>query len=380
MIKALEKTKAVRFLTKTTMTIILTTLISGILSFSCIPNLSTLMSPAKPFNPPISVTLDRLGVIKDHDVGSGDIYLYIAVSDGKGQPQVQRIPSSGEIYLNDNESKEIDQQIFSSDSVGDQIRIVAVAFESDSTICQVKSMAMSVLNALAPYLQGNVGTATTMINTLLKSQPSSEDGCPDGVTPETPCDDFVGAIEKTWTSAERWGVGSYNDVRSGDLRLWFTISIPGGAQVNQPISPVTPAPKPQSTSSIPTPSSTPIPQPAPTPPKSLTVNFDGWYVGGIIITTTAKGKSVTAKMSLSGGNPGQYKVRVRRAISAGADQTVAEHTFAYNGISTFQEVSFVPQYATAEAYTQGYHADLSKDGIVLWTLTNAYPPRLKVSK
>ena len=175
-------------------------------------------------NPPIVVTLDRIGVVFDHDpsiTGAGDIYVYVGVADGKGEPQTYRIPTTSVIKLNDNETKEIGQQIFSSDSVGDEVKIVAIAFESDA----IHGLVWGVIGAaLSSYLGGG---AVGMITTLLKSQPSSEEGCPEGVTPESPDDDFVGAIEQTWTSAKNWGIGSYEDVQSGDFRLWFTIESPG---------------------------------------------------------------------------------------------------------------------------------------------------------
>ena len=50
----------------------------------------------KTLNPPIYVTLNKIGVISDHDpsiTGAGDIYLYIGVGDDKGKPQTYRIPS-----------------------------------------------------------------------------------------------------------------------------------------------------------------------------------------------------------------------------------------------------------------------------------------------
>ena len=75
---------------------------------------STTNAQIKTFNPPIVITLDRIGVIKDHDPwpkGAGEIYMYLAISDGKSQPQIIRIPSSQTITLNDNESKDIQQQV-----------------------------------------------------------------------------------------------------------------------------------------------------------------------------------------------------------------------------------------------------------------------------
>lgn len=328
----------------------------------------------KTLNPSIAVTLDKIGVLFDHDpgpLGIGDIYLYIAVADSKGQPQAQRIPSTGQIKLNDNETKEIGQQIFFSDCVGDELKIVAIAFESDSGT----AMAISVFNALTPYLSGNIGIATSLISILLKYRPSSTEGCPEGVNAESSEDDFVGALEKSWTVKDKWGVGSYQDVRSGDLRLWFTILIPGETTAI-----------PQSPPSFPPPALTPTPAPAPTPTpiptpqtKVFSVNFDGWYVDGNSVTTTSKGKTVIARVTLSGGSPGQYITRIRRAMSLSSDSTVTEQSFSYDGVSLTQQLSFSPPYATNESNTSGYHVDILRANSVVWTMNNAYPPRLRVS-
>lgn len=181
----------------------------------------------KTLNPPILVTLDKIGVLFDHDPwpkGAGEIYLYLAVGDGKSQPQVIRVPATQgtEIELNDNETKEIRHQIFSTGCVGDELKIVAVAFESDDPM--VGALVNMLTGALTQYIGGGTGTVFNMINTILTSKPSADEGCPEGVTAESPADDFVGAIQKTWTSTNRWGIGSYSDIGNGDLRLWFTIS------------------------------------------------------------------------------------------------------------------------------------------------------------
>jgi len=171
----------------------------------------------KTLNPPITVTLDKIGVISDHDPflkGAGDIYLYVAVSDGKREPQLQRIPTNGIIKLKDNETTEIGHQIFYSDCVGDELKIVAIAFEQDL----FGPLEKVLLGALLSYVGGDYGAGELIVR-FLQGPPSTDEG----MTGETPDDDFVGAIERIWTSGKHWGIGSYKDVRSGDLRLWFTI-------------------------------------------------------------------------------------------------------------------------------------------------------------
>jgi TRAP-type transport system periplasmic protein len=114
-------------------------------------------------------------------------------------------------------------------------------------------------------------------------------------------------------------------------------------------------------------------------PAPLSVTFDGWYANGVKVTTAARNTTVIPRLTMSGGIAGQYQLRIRRDISSGKDATVNEIPFDYNGISIIKELSFSPPYATNELSTNGYHIDILKDGNTLFTLINAYPPRLRVS-
>jgi hypothetical protein len=179
----------------------------------------------KTLNPPVTITLNKIGVLFDHDPlvkGRGEIYVYIGVTDGKSDPQLVRVPSSGTISLNDNESKEVHQKLFVSNSVGDELRIVAIAFESDDPM--VAELVSLLANTLTSYLFGDYSGAVSILVALLQSQPSeSEENYQEMA--ESTADDFVGAIEQTWTVVEDWGIGSQADVTNGDLRLWFSISM-----------------------------------------------------------------------------------------------------------------------------------------------------------
>jgi len=112
---------------------------------------------------------------------------------------------------------------------------------------------------------------------------------------------------------------------------------------------------------------------------SINVSFTGWYVDGSPVTIAEDGDAVTAKVTLSDGDSGAYTIRVRRDVSSGTDQTVQEETFNYDGSSTARQVSFIPPYATGESSTNGYHIDILKDSLTIWTMANNYPPRLRVS-
>lgn len=178
----------------------------------------------KTLNPPIVVTLDKIGVLFDHDPwpkGAGEIYLFIAVSDGKGEPVTIRVPANAYISLNDNETKDIGEQVFSSDCIGDELKIVGIAFESDDPLFE------GIVNLASQVLLSKIGgVAASILTTLFsQSQPTEDNGALMELR-ESSADDLVGAIEKTWTSLDKWGLGSYEEVTSGDLRLWFTISVP----------------------------------------------------------------------------------------------------------------------------------------------------------
>jgi len=243
----------------------------------------------KTLNPPIVVTLDKIGVVFAHDPwplqGPGDIYVYLAISDGKAEPQVIRIPSTGTVELNNNESKEIAEQVFSSDCIGDELKIVAIAFESDPAVTGLLREAF--MTALSLYLGGITTGAASLVVALLNSQPLSGEGSPPDVEGESAEDDFVGAIEKTWTAGEKWGVGSYGDVRSGDLRLWFTISMPIQPTASQPPSPTEPIPPAPPAPPTPIPPTPPTPEPTPpsTPPTivSFAIEPKGEYVFSIYL-------------------------------------------------------------------------------------------------
>lgn len=118
----------------------------------------------------------------------------------------------------------------------------------------------------------------------------------------------------------------------------------------------------------------------PTPTQSpLSVEFDGWYVGANKVNTATKNDTVTTRITLSYGTSGQYTMRIRRDIVWASDETLNDLLFSYDGVSDTIALSFAPPYATGEASTDGYHIDLLKDGYIVWTLADAYPPRLRVT-
>jgi hypothetical protein len=178
----------------------------------------------KTLNPPIVVTLDKIGVIFDHDPfpkGAGEIYLILGVSDGQAAPVTVRVPSNAYISLDDNETMDVEEQIYSTDCVGDQLSIQGIAFESDDPVFE------GIVNIAGQLLLSKIGGPAASFLTMFfsRGQPTEDNPALSQIR-ESPADDLVGAVDKTWTSSERWGVGSYEVISSGDLMLWFTISVP----------------------------------------------------------------------------------------------------------------------------------------------------------
>ncbi|MDD5311915.1 MAG: transglutaminase-like domain-containing protein [Dehalococcoidia bacterium] len=126
-------------------------------------------------------------------------------------------------------------------------------------------------------------------------------------------------------------------------------------------------------------STTPAPDiPAIDKPASFLIGFEGWYSDIGVISTANAGQRIAARISLKGGSPGQYWIRIWRDVNRGNDEIVSQTAFTYDGKSAAQEIFFAPSYFIGEADTRGYRIDLLCDGQQVWVMPNAYPPRLTV--
>ena len=295
-------------------------------------------------NPPLNVTINHIGVLLDHDPtdiqGPGDIRLVLLISDGKQTVQQIIPPSEGTFSLSDYETIQLNQRVFHTVEAGDFLKIGIIAYDDDpeSAISDALQFALPILGTVfaQPYLT-SIGTALSEYEETT-GKPLFENK-----------DDYVGYYEGFWGSDESWGIGQYNAVGMSDFRVWFSIW------------------------------SDSEPEPISQPTLAFIVTFDGWYVEGSEVTTASKADTVIARISLSGGTSGQYKIRIRRDIRGAADETIDELTFSYDGVSATKELPFSPPYATDEASTDGYLIDLMQDGYNLWDMVNSYPPRLTVS-
>ena len=175
-----------------------------------------------PANPGIVVTLDQVGVISDHDPlvqGKGEIYLGVVVTDGVEYIVTEVPPRTNDpshFSLNDNETHAVNTEIFRTDSVGDYLTIAIISYESDGD----DEYQDLVYEGLAIAAQTAIRSQTAGIDIIALLDIDLKDLLKEftGAT-----DDMVGSYENTWTNNTSWGVGTYSDITSDDLRLWFTI-------------------------------------------------------------------------------------------------------------------------------------------------------------
>lgn len=182
---------------------------------------SGLLGP--PRNPSITVTVDKVGVYDDCDWdlgpipirGAGEIYLYVVATDGNVTRQT-RLPAASHYELNNNESCDVGESIFSVSEVGDYLSLSVIAYESDGGGFE-PLVQEALAGAVTAWVPGagllsyifQADLAQLIGKYLLGSE-----------------DDFVGCWEYTWYKADSWGAGPrYKEDQN--LRLWFTIHLGG---------------------------------------------------------------------------------------------------------------------------------------------------------
>jgi len=174
-------------------------------------------------NPPITVTLDRIGVYDNREPwirGVGDVYVGIIVTDGNTIVEKRFPAGEGQCYsLDKNETVDIGAIIFSTNEVGDYIRIAAIGYEDDGG--PGETLIYQALGVAAEaYISGGAATLLEMTDFRLGNLLAKLFGAED---------DWLGSYENSWGSADDWGIGRYTDLACEDergiqcLRLWFTI-------------------------------------------------------------------------------------------------------------------------------------------------------------
>ncbi len=129
-------------------------------------------------------------------------------------------------------------------------------------------------------------------------------------------------------------------------------------------------------------------------PPRLTVNeVEGsasfsegyWTDDGSKITETKVGNEIKGHVNFeASGGPidGTAKVVVRRDIAYSTDEDYAQRSIDVNlseGESYDLSLDWVPQIASGDQSTNGYHLEFWWNGEKKWTMDDSYPPRLTVN-
>jgi hypothetical protein len=177
-------------------------------------------------NPSLVIKLDRIGVYDNREDitrgKDGEVYVYVAVSDGKNPVQQLRFPQAKdqEYKLAKNETVDIGSQIFYTSEVSDHLTLTVIGYEQDG-----EGFEPLVYKALSLVIEaqagGMVGTITELFDIKLNDIIGDFFGKKD---------DSLGKFEKTWDVTTNWGTGQYTDIVCKDergidcLRLWFTVT------------------------------------------------------------------------------------------------------------------------------------------------------------
>jgi len=177
-------------------------------------------------NPPLKVTLDRIGVHDNGESGirnplgtnNGEIQVGIIVSDG--QKTIKKVfPAEGHYSLKEDGIVDVGSVVFQTDEAGDYLRIMATAYENDGGLGE-----QVLYDALEFAVKTYIGPASSIALSLSSIDISEEIG---GLFGEE--SDWLGTYDETWLPSANWGTGTYADVECpiGDgkigLRLWFRV-------------------------------------------------------------------------------------------------------------------------------------------------------------
>lgn len=384
-------------------------------------------------NPKLNVTLDYVGVKFDHNVsGPGEIYLIVLIDDGKQEPQLL-LPPEGTWQISDYNTKFIDERLFSTGSVGDYFRVTILAYHRVDPGLSIGGL----ITVIGGFI-GNIWVqgAGALISYLEEQAPEFEYV---GYYQNTWSDrdswgigrhDTVGKEDlrlwfRIWSDSPQQPVAGPSmglpDVTIQNVNIPLEVEV--GESYNYSITlknneshPINVVLKGHSSATDNIVVNEPVYiQPDSTEVKYITTSFhpagvrtvtywisfddttldsvvktitayengvlvtyDGWYVGGAKVTTATQAQTITARVTFSGRDPGQYTMRIMRDITLWPDETVAQLSFYYDSGSVTKELAFNPPLATGGS-TRGYHVDLVKDGYVVWSQPSSYPPRLIVS-
>ncbi len=161
-------------------------------------------------NPSLNVRLNYISIENVHDSsfddtwyagGVGDeVQVFTIVTDGETVKDMS-FPPAGEFYLMEQcDIQKIDETIFHIDSIGDQLEMLLVAYDKDST--EVFQNFFDAFGSLSATPEATLGKK---LAELLEGE------------------DYIGYYRQTWYPNDDWGIGQYEAEGFEDLRIWFSI-------------------------------------------------------------------------------------------------------------------------------------------------------------
>jgi len=190
----------------------------------------------KTLNPPIQIWLEKVGVHENGEEGeafrelwdilrskqiTGEIQVGFVVTDSKNTFK-RSIPDKDYFELKQDEVLPVSALLFSTEEVGDYIRLFATAYEQDGGFKE-----QALYNVLNIATGSYIGMPTSILLKLAGVDFTKIYADIFGAE-----DDWLGSYVSEWTSADNWGVDTYTDIKcvreNGHvgLRLWFRIKYP----------------------------------------------------------------------------------------------------------------------------------------------------------
>jgi hypothetical protein len=126
--------------------------------------------------------------------------LITVVSDGDKLQKYAIPPFFDTFTLGDFETLRIGQTLFSTRAAKGDLEINILAYHRE----QPQSIDLELIEMTEWYYGDGIGQLTQLVEA-------------------TPGEELIGYYENTWASDESWGIGEYNEVGTGDLRVWFSI-------------------------------------------------------------------------------------------------------------------------------------------------------------
>jgi hypothetical protein len=167
---------------------------------------------------PLNVTLQYLGVEYDGtDSGLDNIYLLLVITDGYQQAVSRFLPEGGTFSMNNYQAVKLDEEVFSTDSVGDSFKVCILAYKRHDPRWQTDILIPALAEIERGLAWGDYRSAQEILSTVDKHMANSSTEFTDGG------DQLIGYFENVWVLKESLGAGKYTAVGTDDLRLWFSI-------------------------------------------------------------------------------------------------------------------------------------------------------------